>query len=222
MTTKSETSRSRQARARRAQILDAALEIFAAQGFAATSTRQIAQRLGISEGLLFHYFPTKLALLQALAARRHDSALAGLAGGASEGKEPDLPGRTLEEQMTHLALTILTLMRQDAPLLTLLLAESLTNAETGAASVVMMESDAQGVERLLQAQVAAGALRSDLPVPVLAQGFFGALLLFFLRNRSLPDAAWATAAEAYAPQFAAAWYAGARAPEAILPPQPKE
>ena len=60
------TSRQRMAAARREQILETALELFAAQGFDATSTRQIAKAVGVAEGLIFHYFPTKASLLTAI------------------------------------------------------------------------------------------------------------------------------------------------------------
>ena len=60
------TARQRQAAARREQILKTALGLFAAQGFDATSTKQIAKEAGIAEGLIFHYFPTKASLLSAI------------------------------------------------------------------------------------------------------------------------------------------------------------
>src|ERR687897_2672527 len=60
------TSRQRQAAARREPMLKTALKLFAAQGFDATSTRQIAREVGIAEGLIFHYFPTKANLLAAI------------------------------------------------------------------------------------------------------------------------------------------------------------
>src|SRR5918993_4686584 len=60
------TARQRLAAARREQILETALGLFAAQGFDATSTRQIAKEVGVAEGLIFHYFPTKASLLTAI------------------------------------------------------------------------------------------------------------------------------------------------------------
>src|SRR5262245_3168783 len=60
------TLRQQQAAARRAQIVETALRLFARQGFDGTSTRQIAQEAGIAEGLIFHYFPTKAQLLTAV------------------------------------------------------------------------------------------------------------------------------------------------------------
>ncbi|MTD53703.1 TetR/AcrR family transcriptional regulator [Amycolatopsis pithecellobii] len=49
--------------AREAMILHAAIEFFAERGFAA-QTRELAARLGISEPLIYRYFPTKEALIQ--------------------------------------------------------------------------------------------------------------------------------------------------------------
>lgn len=51
---------------RKWQILDVALNHFIRYGFYGTSTRKIAEEAGISSGLMFHYFPNKLALYEAL------------------------------------------------------------------------------------------------------------------------------------------------------------
>src|SRR5262245_61298862 len=64
-------TRREQAQARHDQILGAALSLFSHQGYAATSTKQIAQRVGITEGLLYHYFSTKLAILEEITQRTY-------------------------------------------------------------------------------------------------------------------------------------------------------
>src|SRR5437773_10794557 len=51
---------------RRSQILAAALEVFAERGFHGTRTRELAERAGVSEALLFRHFPTKDALIRAI------------------------------------------------------------------------------------------------------------------------------------------------------------
>lgn len=51
---------------RKWQILDIAVNHFIRYGFYGTSTRKIAEEAGISSGLMFHYFPNKLALYEAL------------------------------------------------------------------------------------------------------------------------------------------------------------
>lgn len=50
----------------RQRLCDAALELFAEHGFESTSIRMIAERAGVSLGLLYHYFPSKESLLQEL------------------------------------------------------------------------------------------------------------------------------------------------------------
>lgn len=45
-------------------LLDAACELFASQGFAGTSTREIAERSGVSETLMFRYWGSKVGLFR--------------------------------------------------------------------------------------------------------------------------------------------------------------
>lgn len=54
----------------REQLLDAALELFAERGFEATTTKLIAERAGVPNGLIYYYFGTKEKLLESLFAER--------------------------------------------------------------------------------------------------------------------------------------------------------
>ena len=56
------------------RILEAALELFAKQGYAATSTKAIAEKAAVSEGLLFKHFGNKQGLLDALLKEAEDQA----------------------------------------------------------------------------------------------------------------------------------------------------
>ena len=47
-------------------ILNAALELFALEGYYATSTSAIAKKAGVSEGLIFRHFKNKEGLLEAI------------------------------------------------------------------------------------------------------------------------------------------------------------
>ncbi len=60
------TKKEEQHEMRKRQILDIALNHFIRYGFYGTSTRKITEEAGISSGLMFHYFPNKLALYEAL------------------------------------------------------------------------------------------------------------------------------------------------------------
>lgn len=67
----------------RARLRDAALALFAKQGFAATSTRAVAAEAGVSPGLVTHHFGSKEGLRQAVedeVLRVFDDALADLEG----------------------------------------------------------------------------------------------------------------------------------------------
>ncbi|SHH76272.1 TetR/AcrR family transcriptional regulator [Ferrimonas marina] len=51
---------------KRQLLLDAALDCFVEQGIDATATARIAKRAGVANGTLFHHFPTKQDLVNAL------------------------------------------------------------------------------------------------------------------------------------------------------------
>jgi AcrR family transcriptional regulator len=53
-------------KARRAQLLDAALEVFVAQGYHSAAMDDIADRAGVSKPVLYQHFPSKLDLYLAL------------------------------------------------------------------------------------------------------------------------------------------------------------
>ncbi|MGS1106561.1 TetR/AcrR family transcriptional regulator [Achromobacter anxifer] len=59
---------------RRSQILAAAAECFAEQGFHSTSTAQICARAGMSPGNLFHYYGSKAEIIEAMIASDTESA----------------------------------------------------------------------------------------------------------------------------------------------------
>ncbi len=59
----------RRAEERPDEVLDAALTLFVAQGYAHTSVAQIAREAGISKGAIYLYFPSKQAILEALIRR---------------------------------------------------------------------------------------------------------------------------------------------------------
>jgi TetR/AcrR family transcriptional regulator len=61
-TTGARTGEDRRGTARRQAIVQAAVSVFADNGFEASSTREIARRAGIEQGLLTYHFPSKQAL----------------------------------------------------------------------------------------------------------------------------------------------------------------
>jgi AcrR family transcriptional regulator len=58
-----ELSREQLAEARRRQIIEAAANVFAEKGFHRTTTKEIAEAAGVSEGTIYNYFQSKEDLL---------------------------------------------------------------------------------------------------------------------------------------------------------------
>jgi AcrR family transcriptional regulator len=197
--------REEQAALRRAQILEAALGLFARQGFDGTSTKQIAQSAGIAEGLIFHYFPTKAQLLTAVLETHHS--FAGELG-ALLAEAADQPASVV---LTRLAAGWFGTLRREAAITAVLFSTAQTNPEVGAALRALI---AEGIARLaayLQRRVQAGELRADLPVESGAHMFFASLMIFFLTHRLLPTDEWQPRAEVFIQEMVSVWLDGAHA-----------
>jgi AcrR family transcriptional regulator len=71
----------------RAALIKAARELFADQGFAATSRDQIAQRAGVTRGALYHHFESKTAVAAAVVAELEDELVDRVVSAAAEGED---------------------------------------------------------------------------------------------------------------------------------------
>ena len=78
---------------RRKQIMDAALELFAAEGYSHCSISQLAQHAGISKGLMYNYFESKEELLQAIVTKGIDLIM--------DSFDPDRDGNLTEEEFEY-------------------------------------------------------------------------------------------------------------------------
>ncbi len=66
--------------ARRAQLLEVALEVFVEQGYHAASMDEIAERAGVSKPVVYQHFPGKLDLYLALIQSSCDEVVSGVRG----------------------------------------------------------------------------------------------------------------------------------------------
>jgi AcrR family transcriptional regulator len=202
------TARQRIAAARRGQILETALGLFAERGFDATSTRQIAQEVGVAEGLIFHYFPTKASLLTAILQDRLEgrrafrSELRPLLVGAS--------GKPAPEVLGAVASGWLATLRRDEEFVVVLFAAAQTNPEVGAAWQGLIREGTELLTGYLASRVEAGELRKDLPLETAATMFVSSLMIFFLARRRLPDEEWRDQSEAHARELISVWLDGGR------------
>ena len=83
------------------RILDAAEELFAERGFAGTTLRDVASRVGLQNPSLYNHFSNKQALYGAVLERGLGPVLEALSAAASEGEVPD-PERIIEVVMQAL------------------------------------------------------------------------------------------------------------------------
>src|SRR5512144_220909 len=69
-TTHATPIRQRRKQALPQELLDAALELFAEKGFAATRSEEVAARAGVAKGTLYLYYPSKEEMLKAVISQR--------------------------------------------------------------------------------------------------------------------------------------------------------
>lgn len=145
--------RPRDAEATRAQILDAAESLFAAQGFGSTSLAQIGQKSHSHKSLILHHFSSKDGLWQVVKERRFSHFV-------EERKSLFSRGDVTLEEIRNSVRAYFELLRDDPVLVQLL-----TRAELEqdlSCSQYDEKRLAPFVERMREAQKC-GLLRSDVP-----------------------------------------------------------
>lgn len=103
MSPRSETANRRMRQASRQAILRGALEAFGEAGFDRTAVEEVARRAGVSKGLIYNYFDSKTALLEAIIRQRVE-ANADLLLEVREGDEPPARLRRLLEGTVRVVL----------------------------------------------------------------------------------------------------------------------
>lgn len=71
------------------RLVFAAAEVFAERGFEAATVQQIAERAGVSAGLLYRYFPGKADLARAIVASFHEEEALALASLERDNLDPE-------------------------------------------------------------------------------------------------------------------------------------
>lgn len=162
------TTRARQADRRRTELLDAALRLFAEQGFHATTIADIAAATGTAHGLVYHYFRSKDELLSEILERYaflpHLRSLLAVS-----------PDRPASEVLTEVAVGFSRMLDDRTDLLRFVVAESNRNPLVAAALGRVMDEGLELLSGYLQARIAAGELRLHDPT-VPARALFWAII----------------------------------------------
>jgi AcrR family transcriptional regulator len=162
----------------RQAILDAALDLFAENGYFGTSLREIARAVGVRESAFYNYFPGKEALFHALIAAEKESHLEQLAP-LLEGPADD--PRAVLEQLAARTLDAFSAPRQQK-LFRVLMSDGMRLAKEGRLN--FLERMTRGGERLqglMRRLITTGGLRSRDP-ELLVTEFMGPLLLWRHRH----------------------------------------
>jgi len=148
------------------RVIAAARELFTERGYAATTTRAIAQRAGVNEVTLFRRFGNKAGILREIAAEFGEQA-AGVAAATA----PDATGDT-RERLTALARMEITSAIGNGGLALRLALEARHVPEVAAVLGAGSSGNFAGLVGYLSACQEAGTLRADLSAGTLAEAFF--------------------------------------------------
>ena len=150
-------------------ILDAAVRVFARQGFHTCRVSDIADEAGVAYGLVYHYFQSKDEVLDTLFLERWGIMLEAIA----EIDSRDVPAR---DKLQGIASFIVDSYRHDPDLMKVIIVEVTRAANSFGAAHLDKITEAYGLLRGIvdQAQ-ASGEFRDTVPAEFAAMAFYGAI-----------------------------------------------
>jgi TetR/AcrR family transcriptional regulator, fatty acid metabolism regulator protein len=152
---------------RRAELLEAAVRVFAAKGFHASRVGDIANEAGVAHGLLYHYFRSKEEVLETIF-RETWSVL------VRETERIEGSGVAFREQLRRFARIYLGSWLVTPELVTVLVREVGRSPEVGE-RVDEIRGLFLALRRILESARDRGEVREDVDVGFAATAFYGAL-----------------------------------------------
>lgn len=170
MATESDPIREAVAEARRTQILEAAVQVFAEKGFHRATVRDVAQAAGVADGTIYNYFKNKKALLLAMITQFAEiNQIAELV--AQLGQVNDI-----ETIIRAIVANRLELIARRRELIQALLPQLISDRELRQAFYGQLIQPMMGrVEQALQGQIEQGQIRPHDP-RVVVHSLFGSVL----------------------------------------------
>lgn len=152
---------------KRRLILDAAVRVFARTGYHTSRVGDIAEEAGIAHGLLYHYFPSKEAVL-ATVFRENWSELLDRFGAVERSDEP------ADAQLRGIAKILLRTWRIDPALVTVMVRE-VARSQLLQGQVDEVEEAFRVIERIVARGQADGVFRADVDARLASWVVYGAL-----------------------------------------------
>jgi AcrR family transcriptional regulator len=148
-------------------ILDAAMRVFARQGFHTCRVSDIADEAGVAYGLVYHYFSSKEAILDTLFLERWDLMLAAIA-------EVDSRERSAREKLAAIAGFIVDSYRYDPELMKVIIVEVTRAANTfGRTHLAQIREAYSQIASIVADAQASGAFRREIEPAFAALAFYG-------------------------------------------------
>jgi AcrR family transcriptional regulator len=154
---------------KRRQILDAAIRVFARQGFHATRVSDIADEAGVAYGLVYHYFRSKDEVLNELFAERWSLLLSAI-------EETDRMGETPRQKLAAVAAFIVDSYRHDPELMKVIIVEVTRAANSfGHTHLPEIRRAYQSIAKIVEDGQKEGVFRDDVAPMFASMSFYGAI-----------------------------------------------
>lgn len=154
---------------KRRQILDAAVRVFAHQGFHATRVSDIADEAGVAYGLVYHYFRSKDAVLNELFVERWSLLLVAI-------EEADRAGGSHRARLAAVASFIIDSYRHDPELMKVIIVEVTRAANSfGRTHLEEIRRAYQSIAKIVADGQEDGEFRGDIDPLFASMSFYGAI-----------------------------------------------
>jgi TetR/AcrR family transcriptional regulator, fatty acid metabolism regulator protein len=154
---------------KRRVILDAAVRVFARQGFHTCRVSDIADEAGVAYGLVYHYFSSKEEILDTLFLERWDVMLAAIA-------EADASEHSPHEKLNAIAGFIVDSYRHDPDVMKVIIVEVTRAANTFGRTHLAKIRDAYAQIAAIVARAQSdGTFRTEITPEFAALAFYGSI-----------------------------------------------
>jgi TetR/AcrR family transcriptional regulator, fatty acid metabolism regulator protein len=154
---------------KRRLILDAAVRVFARQGFHTCRVSDIADEAGVAYGLVYHYFQSKDEVLDTLFLERWDVMLDAI-------REIDAGPAPAREKLHAIASFIVDSYRHDPDLMKVIIVEVTRAANSfGAAHLGKITEAYAQIRGIVEQAQATGEFRTTVTPEFAAMAFYGAI-----------------------------------------------
>lgn len=155
-------------------LIDVALEVFSEKGFVGSTTKDIASRAGVTDGLIYHYFASKEEIMTAILDKHN------LSKNINEFFDLD-NNKPVDHVLINLGYRLLELMHEKSSFIVMFFGEAQRNPIISEKLENLVKDGVEILESYLKERVKQGELKKGSMSHV-ARLFLGSLFIYFLTN----------------------------------------